>query len=189
MVSPFRGNCAAPVTAYDIKRISRHAVHPVVGTIHHKLHIFGDSAKLADNQPVTDEVVEMSDVLLELVCTIHVIIIGIVANDDTRALHHVLDEAEAWDVGIRESLVGVGPVFYFHNSQFCRLFETLCQIAFYRMKLVYFVTSFSGSPLRSRSAAMARMRKAMLRPKMRMICTPSSSCITSSGVWPCTMFQ
>ena len=106
-------NCAAPVTAYDIKRISRHAVHPVVGTIHHKLHTFGDSAKLADNQPVANEVVEMSDVLLELVCTIHVIIIGIVANDDTRALHHVLDEAEAWDVGIRESLIGVGS--FYHN--------------------------------------------------------------------------
>ena len=59
----------------------------------------------------------------------------------------------------------------------------------YRMKLVYFVTSFSGSPLRSRSAAMARMMKAMLRPKMRMICTPSSSFITSSAEWPCTIFQ
>ena len=58
------------------------------------------------------EVVEVGYMLLELVGTIHIIIVGIVANDDTRILHHVLDEAEAWDAGIGESLLGVGPVLY-----------------------------------------------------------------------------
>jgi hypothetical protein len=84
----------------------------VIGTIHHKLYPFGDGAELADNQSVTDEVVKVSDVLLELVGPIHIIVIGIVTDDDTRVLHHVLDEAEAWDVGVWESLIWVRSVFY-----------------------------------------------------------------------------
>ena len=63
--------------------------------------------EFANNQPVTYEVVEMSDMLLELVSTIHIIVVGIVADDDTRVLHHVLDEAEAWNLRIRKSLIGV----------------------------------------------------------------------------------
>ena len=59
-----------------------------------------------------DEVVEVGYMLLKLVGTIHIIIVGIVADNDTRVLHHILDEVEAWNVGIGESLVGVGSVFY-----------------------------------------------------------------------------
>ena len=105
-------NCAAPVAADNVKRISRHPVHPVIGAIHHKLHPFGNGTELAYNQPIANEVVEMGDVFLKLVSTIHIIVIGIVADDDARVLHHVFDEAEAWDVGIRESLVGVRTLFY-----------------------------------------------------------------------------
>ena len=63
----------------------------------------------------TYEVVEMSDMLLELVSTIHIIVVGIVADDDMRVLHHVLDEAEAWNLRIRKSLIGIGSVFYLHK--------------------------------------------------------------------------
>ena len=32
-------------------------------------------------------------------------------------------------------------------------------------------------------------KKAMFRPNVRIICIPSKSCLTSSGVFPCTIFQ
>ena len=76
--------------------ISRSTIHPVVGTIHYKLHPLGNSTELTDNKFVTDKVVEMRDVLLKLVSTIHIIIVGVIADDDTRILHHILDVAESW---------------------------------------------------------------------------------------------
>ena len=60
----------------------------------------------------------MSDMLLELVSTIHIIVVGIVADDDTRVLHHVLNEAEAWNLRIRKSLIGVGSTIDFHKFRF-----------------------------------------------------------------------
>ncbi len=36
-------------------------------------------------------------------------------DDDTRVLHHVLDEAEAWNLRIRKSLIGVGSINDFHK--------------------------------------------------------------------------
>ena len=42
---------------------------------------------------VAYEIVEVGDVLLKLVRTVHVVIVGIVPNNDTRILHHILDEA------------------------------------------------------------------------------------------------
>ena len=87
----------------------------MVGSIHHKLYTFGNSAELANNQSVTDEVVEMSDMLLKLIRSIYIIIIGIVAYDNTRILHHVFDEAEARNLRIRKCLIRIGPVFYIHK--------------------------------------------------------------------------
>jgi hypothetical protein len=63
----------------------------------------------------------MSDMLLELVSTIHIIVVGIVADDDTRVLHHVLNEAEAWNLRIRKSLIGVGSIIDFHKFRFIYL--------------------------------------------------------------------
>ena len=56
--------------------------------------------------------------LLELVSTIHIIVIGVITDDDTRVLHHVLDEAEAWNLRIRKSLIWIGSVFYLHKFRF-----------------------------------------------------------------------
>ena len=53
-----------------------------------------------------------------MVSTIHVIVVRIIANDDTRVLHHVLDEAEAWNLRIRKSLIGIGSIFYLHKFHF-----------------------------------------------------------------------
>ena len=60
----------------------------------------------------------MSDMLLELVGPIHIIVVGVVTYNDTRVLHHVLDEAKAWNLRIRKSLVGIGSVFYLHKFHF-----------------------------------------------------------------------
>jgi hypothetical protein len=65
----------------------------VIGTVHHKLHALGNGTELTDNQFVADKVVEMRDVLLKLVSTIHIVIVGVIANDNTWILHHILDEA------------------------------------------------------------------------------------------------
>ena len=35
-----------------------------------------------------------------------------------RVLHHVLDEAEAWNLRIRKSLIGVGSIIDFHKIRF-----------------------------------------------------------------------
>ena len=56
-----------------------------------------------------------------MVSTIHVIVVRIIANDDTRVLHHVLDETEAWNLWIRESFIGIGSVFYLHKFRFIYL--------------------------------------------------------------------
>ena len=87
----------------------------MIGTIHHKFHPLGYGAEFADNQPVAYEIIEMSDMLLELVSTIHIIVISVVTYNDTRVLHHVLDEAEAWNLRIRKSLIGVGSIIDFHK--------------------------------------------------------------------------
>ena len=57
----------------------------------------------------------MRDVLLKLVRTIHVIVVCVVPDDDAGILHHILDEAESWEVRIRERFVGVWPIFYTHK--------------------------------------------------------------------------
>ena len=81
----------------------------------------------------TYEVVEMSDMLLELVSTIHIIVVGIVADDDTQVLHHVLDEAEAWNLRIRKSLIGVGSIIDFHKFRFIYF----CTILYYLQRYTY----------------------------------------------------
>ena len=53
-------------------------------------------------------------------------------------------------------------------------------------KLVKFPCSTSGAPMVSRPAAMALMRKAMLRPRFRMVWSPSASFSTSAAVKPWT---
>ena len=57
----------------------------------------------------------MCYVLLKLVRTVNVVVVGVVADDDVGILDHVLDVAEAWNVGIRESLVGIWPVDNIHD--------------------------------------------------------------------------
>ncbi len=103
----------SPVATHDIKGICCSTVHPVIGTVHYKLNAFGNGTELSDNQPVANKVVEVSDVLLKLVCTVNIIIIGIVTDDDTWILHHILDEAKSWEVRIRENLVWIWSV---HNQ-------------------------------------------------------------------------
>ncbi len=91
-----RRNSTSPVTAHDVKWVSRHTIHPVVGSVHHELNPFCNGTKLPDNQLVTDKIVEMSDMFLKLVSTIHIIIVGVVSNDDTWILHYILNEAKSW---------------------------------------------------------------------------------------------
>ena len=52
----------------------------VVGAVHHEFEAFGNGTELPDNQFVTDEIIEMRDVLLKLVRTIHVIIISVIPD-------------------------------------------------------------------------------------------------------------
>ena len=84
-------NCTSPFAAHDIERIGGHTVHSVIGTIHHKFHTLGNSTKLADDQLIAYEVVEVSDMLLKLVCSVLIIVISIVTNDDTWVLYYILD--------------------------------------------------------------------------------------------------
>ena len=64
----------------------------------------------------------MGDMLLELASIIHIIVVGVVAVDDTRVLHYVLNEAEAWSIGIRNSLIGIWSVFYHYKLEFIVLY-------------------------------------------------------------------
>ena len=85
--------CAPPVSSHNVERICGHPIHSVISAIHHELYTFCYGAELPYDKLITNEIIEMSDVLFKLVCTIHVIIIGIVPNDDTRILYHVFNEA------------------------------------------------------------------------------------------------
>lgn len=75
--------------------------------VHYELNPLGDGAELADDQFVADETVKVGDVLLKLVRAVDIVVIGVVANDDVGILDHVLDIAEAWNVGIRERLIWI----------------------------------------------------------------------------------
>ena len=44
----------------------------MVGAVHHELNALGNGAELPDNQSITDEIVEVRYVLLELVCAINI---------------------------------------------------------------------------------------------------------------------
>jgi hypothetical protein len=64
-----------------------------------------------------------------------------------------------------------------------------CLFAVQRMKFVD--TRFSGSGYGTEvlAASMQRISQAMFFPRVRMVCMPSRSCLTSSGVLPKTPFQ
>ena len=85
----------------------------MIGTVHDKLHTLGNGTELTDNQLIANKIVEVCDMLLELVSTIHIIVIGVVTDDNTWVLHHVLDEAKSWEVRIWENLVWIWSV---HNQ-------------------------------------------------------------------------
>ena len=53
-------------------------------------------------------------------------------------------------------------------------------------KLVKYERSTGGRPYFSFASAMALIRKAMFRARLRMVCRPSKSFFTSSAVKPCT---
>ena len=78
------------------------------GLDHHELDAFGDGAELPDNQSVSDEIVEVRDMLFKLIRPVHVVIVGVVPDDDARILHHILDVAQAWNLGIRECRIRIG---------------------------------------------------------------------------------
>jgi len=82
----------------------------MVGPIHHKLYAFGNGTELPDNQLVTDEVVEVCDVFLKLVSAIRIIIIGVVTDDDTWVLYHILDKTKSWQFRIWKCLVGIRSI-------------------------------------------------------------------------------
>lgn len=97
--------------------------------------------------------------------------------------------AALWCDGARWSGRILRGCIRFRRLAACAPFGVRRWGGFYRMKLVYTVSSCCGRPWAERSAAMARRRKAMLRPRIRMHCMPSSSFKTSSALCPCTMFQ
>ena len=105
----YRSDGAAPLSAHYVERIGRHAIHSVVGPVHHELNAFGDGAELPDNQFVADEIVEVCYVFLKLVRTIHVIIVCVVPDDDTGILYHILDKAKTRDLRIWKSRVRIRP--------------------------------------------------------------------------------
>ena len=60
----------------------------------------------------------------------------------TRVLHHVLDEAEAWNLRIRKSLIGVGSIFDFHKFRFIGVNITNLQqiVSIFELVLSYWVS-------------------------------------------------
>ena len=118
-----RSNGTSPVAANDVKRIGCYAIHPMVGSIHDKLHTLGNSAEFANNKPVTYEVIEMSDMLLELVSTIHIIVIGVVTDDNTWVLHHFLMKQRLGIFGFGKASFGFGLFFISINTD---LSDNLC---------------------------------------------------------------
>ena len=88
-----RSNGRPPITTHNVERIGGNAVHSVISAIHYELYTFCYGAELPYDKLIANEIIEMSDVLFKLVCTIRVIIISIIPNDDTRILYHVFNEA------------------------------------------------------------------------------------------------
>ena len=62
-------------------------------------------------------------------------------------------------------------------------------IVSYRIKLVLWTGSFAGSPYVSLPSAMLRIKKAIFRASVRMLCKPSASCAASPGAVPWILFQ
>ena len=57
--------------------------------------------------------------LLDLVCAINIIIVGVVSDDDAGILHHILDEAKPWKIRIREGCTRIRSVEYLvHDGKY-----------------------------------------------------------------------
>ena len=82
----------------------------------------------------------------------------------------------------RERAPGIRGVPTRHAVRFVRLLQ--------RIKFVLLLRSASGASMPAlRPASMQPSSQAIFLPRFRMICRPSASCIASSALLPCTMFQ
>lgn len=78
-----------------------------------KVTPLGNSAEVSDYQPVTDELIEMCDMLFKSVGSVNIIIICIIANGYSRILHHIFYVAKARNRRVGKCLVLVR--IYFHG--------------------------------------------------------------------------
>ena len=86
----------------DLKGIGGIAIEHMVRPVHHELHAAGNAAEFADDQFVTHEVVVMGDVFLKgFRSLVHILVIGIVPDDDVGVGDYAVDIAERFELRIR----------------------------------------------------------------------------------------
>ena len=124
-------NHPSPGAAHDIKRIGCGAIHPVVRAVHYEIHTSGNSAEIAYDEPIANEIIEMSYMLLKPVGSIDIIVISLVTDDDSRILYHILYVAHARNSGIREHRIFIGKLIhdFFMTIHFTDVMSGSCLVA------------------------------------------------------------
>src|SRR5699024_10696441 len=90
-----------PAASHDVKGISRYAAHPMVCTVHYKFSPFCNGAKLSDDQLISQEWVVMRHMVFKPLRTVHIVIVGVIANEDVGSCDHILDKNNAFDCLVR----------------------------------------------------------------------------------------
>lgn len=98
-----------PTAAHNVERISRDAVHPVVCAVHNELNALCDRAKLSDDQLVSQKLIVVSDMVFKFLRAIHVIVVGIVADNNVRSGYDVLDKYDLLDSFVRIYAIRIRP--------------------------------------------------------------------------------
>lgn len=102
-----------PAVTEDLEWVRGYAGNFVIGAVHDEFDAAGDGAELTNDQPIADEREMIEDIALEVLRVFGIVVVRVIANDDIRVLHGVLDETH-----LRESFhwvfrfgVGAAQIF------------------------------------------------------------------------------
>jgi len=78
----------------DAERIGCYAIHFMIGPIHNELHTRGNHTKLTNDQSVTNKIIVILHVFLEIQCILKIIIVGVITYNNIGIGNDIFEEAE-----------------------------------------------------------------------------------------------
>ena len=97
-----------PAAAHDVEWICTHAAHTVVCTVHDEFNALCYRAEFADDELVTQKLIVVRDVRLEVFSAVRIVIISIVTDDNVGPRDDVFDVNELLNILVWVYFSGVG---------------------------------------------------------------------------------